>query len=63
MVGETAPSDLWEPKQLDKSLWYFQSEDKTKMINLEPGSSVDMLMAPPDPTSLKSEFVSVCMTS
>lgn len=57
-IGETAPSDLWSPKQLDRlSLWYFQQEDKTKLLSLE-GTSVDALVTPPDPANLKTEFVS-----
>ena len=55
-AGETAPIDLWAPKPVDRKRWYFQREDKTKVLE---GSSVDALIAQPvsDTTNMKSEFV------
>ena len=57
-IGETSPSDLWSPKPLDTKRWYFQREDKTKVLE---GSSVDALIAMPDPTNTKLEFVSIIL--
>ena len=59
-VGETSPSDLWTSRPLDLSRWYFQKEDKTKLFE---GSSVDALIAPPDPSNMKTEFVSIIINS
>ena len=55
-IGETAPRDLWMPKPLDFSHWYFHHDDQPKLLTLIEGSSVDITKH--DPTDTKSEFVS-----
>ena len=55
-VGETAPKDLWTSKPLDFSHWYFQHDDKTKLLTVIKGSSVDV--AKRGSTDSTSEFVS-----
>ena len=55
-IGETAPRDLWMPKPLDFSHWYFHRDDQPKILTLIEGSSVDITKR--NPTDTKSEFVS-----
>ena len=54
-IGETAPRDLWMPKPLDFSHWYFHHDDQPKLLTLIEGSSVDITKH--DPTDTMSEFV------
>lgn len=54
-IGETAPRDLWMSKPLDFSHWYFHHDDKSKLLTLIEGSSVDITKR--DPTDTRSEFV------